>query len=98
MKILFAFALSLILSTATIFGQVDKVVVQNDASGMTLLVNGQPFMINGMNWDYVPIGTDVVDADFWNKPDNIIKAALDDEMSLLQNMGVNTMGLHRNST
>lgn len=94
MKILFAFALSLILSTATIFGQADKVVVQNDASGMTLLVNGKPFMINGMNWDYVPIGTDVVDADFWNKPDNIIKAALDDEMALLQNMGVNTIRVY----
>jgi len=94
MKILFAFALSLILSTATIFGQTNKVVVQNDASGMTLLVNGKPFMINGMNWDYVPIGTDVVDADFWNKPDNIIRAALDDEMALLQNMGVNTIRVY----
>ena len=61
---------------------------------MSLIVNGQPFMINGMNWDYVPIGTDVVDADFWNKPDNIIKAALDDEMALLQNMGVNTIRVY----
>jgi len=90
MKTIFVFALSLILSAAA-FGQADKVSVQNDASGMTLIVNGKPFMINGMNWDYVPIGTDVVDADFWNKPDNIIKAALDEEMSLLQNMGVNTI-------
>jgi hypothetical protein len=82
------------LVPASIFSQVDKVTVKNDNTGSTLLVNNQPFMINGMNWDYVPIGTDVVDADFWNKPDNIIQAALDAEMALLQNMGVNTIRVY----
>jgi len=94
MRILFVFTLSLMLLSTASFGQANKVRVKSDVSGMTLTVNGQPFMINGMNWDYVPIGTDVVDADFWNKPDQIIQAALDDEMSLLQNMGVNAIRVY----
>jgi len=48
-------------------------------------------MMNGMNWDYVPIGTNVVDAEFYKKSDDIIKAGLDAEMSLLQNMNVNVI-------
>ena len=62
-----------------------------DKGGMKLIVNGHDFMINGMNWDYIPIGTNTVNADFWNKPDDIIKAALDNEMSLLKNMNVNVI-------
>jgi len=73
------------------FGQADQVaVVQND-QGSKLVVNGSDFMINGMNWDYIPIGTNTVNADFWKKPDDIIKAALDAEMSLLRNMNVNVI-------
>ena len=93
MKILFAFAFSLILSTVSLIGQSDKVVVQTDDSGSTLLVNGKPFMINGMNWDYVPIGTNF-SYNFWNNSDSFIKAALDSEMSLLKNMGVNTIRVY----
>ena len=48
-------------------------------------------MINGMNWDYVPIGTNYSIAVLWKQSDDIIKAALDAEMSLLQNMGVNVI-------
>ena len=47
---------------------------------MKLVVNGKDFMINGMNWDYIPIGTNTVNADFWNQSDDIIKADLDAEM------------------
>ncbi|MCA0154131.1 glycoside hydrolase 5 family protein [Winogradskyella vincentii] len=71
--------------------QADKVSVENSADGSRLLVNGESFMINGMNWDYIPIGTDVVDASFWTKSDDVIKAGLDTEMSLLKNMGVNVI-------
>jgi len=96
-KLLFAFkvpifAILFSLSVPIIgYTQNQNVKVVKDADGHKLLVNNEPFMINGMNWDYVPIGTDVVNVEFWKKPDNIIKAALDDEMSLLQNMGVNTI-------
>ena len=58
---------------------------------MKLVVNGKDFMINGMNWDYIPIGTNTVNANFWNKSDDVIKAGLDSEMSLLKNMNVNVI-------
>jgi hypothetical protein len=72
-------------------GQADKVtVVQND-QGTKLVVNGSDFMINGMNWDYIPIGTNTVNANFWKQSDDIIRAGLDAEMSLLKNMNVNVI-------
>ena len=86
-----ALNLVLLLCTTFIFSQTDKVVVVNDESGMRLVVNGEDFMINGMNWDYIPIGRNTVDAEFWKKSDDIIMAGLDTEMSLLKNMGVNAI-------
>ncbi len=83
--------LLLFLFTVSIFGQANKVSVLNNDKGMKLLVNGKDFMINGMNWDYIPIGTNTVNADFWNKSDDVIKAGLDTEMSLLKNMNVNVI-------
>ena len=81
----------LLLSTSLMLGQTDKISVKSDASGMRLQVNGKDFMINGMNWDYVPIGTNVVDANFYKKSDEVIRAGLDAEMALLQNMNVNVI-------
>ncbi|GAB4398220.1 MAG: hypothetical protein OHK0053_16420 [Microscillaceae bacterium] len=43
-----------------------------------------------MNWDYFPIGTNF-SYSLWNQPDDVIRAALDYEMPLLKNMGVNTV-------
>jgi hypothetical protein len=84
-------ALCFIFSICLAHAQSTKVVVQEDESGKRLVVNGKDFMINGMNWDYIPIGTNTVDAQFWEKSDDIIKAGLDTEMSLLKNMGVNVI-------
>ena len=84
---LFAFLLSISFA----FAQSAKVSVESNSEGQKLVVNGKPFMINGMNWDYVPIGTNVVDAEFYKKSDDIIKAGLDAEMALLQNMNVNVI-------
>ena len=83
--------LILFLFTAGIYAQADQVSVVTDDQGMKLVVNGEDFMINGMNWDYIPIGTNTVDAAFWKKSDDIIKAGLDTEMSLLKNMNVNVI-------
>jgi len=83
--------LALFLFVNTVFAQVDQVSVVNDEKGMKLVVNGEDFMVNGMNWDYIPIGTNTVNANFWNKSDDVIKAGLDSEMALLKNMGVNTI-------
>lgn len=73
------------------FAQVAKVEVINNDEGMKLVVNGKDFMVNGMNWDYIPIGTNTVNANFWNKSDDVIKAGLDSEMGLLKNMNVNVI-------
>ncbi|SNR64187.1 Glycosyl hydrolases family 2, TIM barrel domain [Lutibacter agarilyticus] len=83
--------LILFVVTSSLFAQVDQVTVVNNDEGIKLVVNGQDFMINGMNWDHIPIGTNTVNANFWKKSDDIIKAGLDSEMSLLKNMGVNVI-------
>ncbi|MFK7969687.1 MAG: glycoside hydrolase family 2 TIM barrel-domain containing protein [Bacteroidia bacterium] len=79
----------LFLSTS-MFAQVDKVKVVSNQEGMKLTVNGNDLMINGMNWDYFPIGTNY-SYSLWKQSDDVIKAALDAEMQLLQNMGINAI-------
>lgn len=78
---------------APVFGQQHNVTLLNDESGSRLIVNGKPFMVNGMNWDYFPIGTNY-SYSLWAQSDDIIKAALDRDMPLLKNMGVNAIRQH----
>ena len=85
--------LLLLLSTSLMFAQTNKVSIKKDATGQRLVVDGEDFMINGMNWDYFPIGTNY-SYSLWNQSDDLIKAALDAEMGLLQNMGVNTVRMY----
>lgn len=75
------------------FSQTQKVSVVENDQGLKLVVDGEDFMINGMNWDYFPIGTNF-SYSLWKQPDDIIVAALDVEMSLLKNMGVNVIRLY----
>jgi len=75
------------------FSQSQVVKVVDKEGGQVLQVNGKDFMVNGMNWDYFPRGTNY-NYSLWNQPDDIIKAALDAEMGLLKNMGVNTIRLY----
>jgi hypothetical protein len=82
--------LILFLFITSIFAQTGKESVLKNDDGMKLVVNGEDFMINGMNWGYVPIGTNY-NYSLWKQSDDIIKAALDAEMSLLKNMGVNAI-------
>ncbi|MFT5517393.1 MAG: hypothetical protein ACI80V_003536, partial [Rhodothermales bacterium] len=70
--------------------EVESVHVVKDASGTRLMVDGAPFMINGLNWDYYPIGTNY-EYSLWSQPDEIIEAALDREMGLVKAMGANTI-------
>ncbi|MEO1258600.1 MAG: glycoside hydrolase family 2 TIM barrel-domain containing protein [Bacteroidota bacterium] len=83
--------LVLFLFSTSLFAQADRVSVVNNSEGSKLVVNGKDFMINGMNWDYIPIGTNTVNAEFWKKSDDVIKAGLDAEMGLLKNMNVNVI-------
>jgi hypothetical protein len=85
--------LFLLLLAFTARAQADKVTVLQNSNGMKLMVNGEDFMVNGMNWDYFPIGTNF-SYSLWNQSDDIIKAALDAEMSLLKNMGVNAIRVY----
>ncbi|MQP24317.1 glycosidase [Flavobacterium sp. LMO8] len=77
----------------TTYPQSGKVVVENNNSELKLKVDGKDFMVNGMNWDYFPIGTNY-SYSLWNQSDDFIRQALDDEMGLLQNMGVNTIRVY----
>ena len=84
--------LTIILSF-TSYSQGNKVVIANNNDGMKLVVDGKDFIINGMNWDYFPIGTNY-SYSLWNQSDNLIQEALDEEMGLLKNMGVNTIRVY----
>jgi hypothetical protein len=75
------------------FAQSNAIEIVKNEKGFTLKVDGKPTMINGMNWDYFPIGTNY-NFSLWNESDQFIKAALDDEMSLLKNMGVNAIRVY----
>lgn len=70
-----------------------QITVVNDDNGSMMLVDGKPFMINGMNWDYFPIGTNY-SYSLWTQPDDVIREALDKDMSLLRDMGVNAIRQH----
>jgi len=76
-----------------IFSQTEKVYVEANNAEMKLKINGKDFIVNGMNWDYFPIGTNF-NYSLWKQPDNIVQKALDDEMGLLKNMGVNTIRVY----
>ncbi len=76
------------LSAQTLSAQ--RVQVVSDASGSRLQVDGKDFLVQGMNWDYFPIGT-TYSYNFWGQSDAFIKTALDREMSLLKSMGVNAI-------
>lgn len=78
-----------LLAIATV-AQTSRVSITSNQDGAKLLVNGKDFFINGMNWDYFPIGTNY-SYSLWKQPDDIIRAALDAEMPLLKNMGVNVV-------
>lgn len=80
----------LLFLTTSLFAQVGRVSIDANNEGMKLIVDGKPFMVNGVNWDYFPIGTNY-SYSLWSQPDDIIKAALDAEMSLLKSMGVNAI-------
>lgn len=71
----------------------ENVTVEKDQDGWKLLIDGEPFMVNGMNWDYFPRGTNY-SYSLWNQPPEFIKNALDYEMGLLQNMGVNVIRVY----
>ena len=76
-----------------IYSQADKVTIDKSTSGLKLKVNGNAFIVNGMNWDYYPIGT-TYSYSIWEQPEDIIQGALDSEMTMLKDMGVNSVRVY----
>lgn len=66
--------------------------VQMDDAGGQLLVDGKPFFIKGMNWGYMPIGQNY-SYSLWVQPDSFIEQVLHREMSMLRDLGVNSLRL-----
>ncbi len=85
--------LTFLCFTFILNAQSDKVIIEKSDSGLKLKVNGKDFIVNGMNWDYCPIGNNY-SYSLWKQPDIFIQEALDDEMSLLKHMGVNTIRVY----
>jgi hypothetical protein len=83
----------LFLYLTTLSAQAYKVSVVKGKEGVKMVVNGKNFMINGMNWDYFPIGTNY-SYSLWQQPDDFILTALDTEMPMLKNIGVNAIRVY----
>ncbi|WP_083139536.1 glycoside hydrolase family 2 TIM barrel-domain containing protein [Polaribacter reichenbachii] len=86
-------ALFVFFFTLNSCAQSNNVAVVSNKQGVKLMVNGKDFFINGMNWDYFPIGTNY-EYSLWNQSEDFIEKALASEMSLLQKMGVNTIRVY----
>ena len=72
--------------------QANEVVLVEDERGWKLQVDGEDFMVFGMNWGYIPVGENYRYS-LWDQSDEFIIEALDDEMSMLRDMGVNAIRL-----
>lgn len=71
----------------------DRIYVEKSADGWKLMAKDRPFMVNGMNWDYFPVGTNY-EYVLWEESDEFIREALDYEMGLLKDMGVNALRIY----
>ncbi len=78
-----------LLMAISAFGQ-RKVEMVSSPEGCRMMVDDKPLFLNGMNWDYFPVGTNYA-YELWQQPEDIILAALDNEMTLLKSMGVNVI-------
>ena len=81
--------LAVLLFTLPAFAQ-DRIEIVSDSLGSRLTIDGKPFFMKGMNWDYFPIGTNY-SYSLWEQSDDIVKTALEREMTLLKEMGVNVI-------
>jgi len=89
----FVFSFILIWTAAISICQPHRVTIDKSSDGLKLMVNEKAFIINGMNWDYYPVGTNYT-YHIWDQPDEVIKEGIDQEMTLLKNMGVNSIRVY----
>ncbi len=83
-------AVPVAVATPAAAQQMPEIQLVSDDSGTRLQVDGEDFMVLGVNWDYFPIGT-TYSYNFWSEPDEIIQAGIDREMSVLKAMGGNAI-------
>jgi hypothetical protein len=69
------------------------VEVWENQDGWMLMTDGEPFMVNDMNWDYYPIDTNY-EYSIWEESTELIRDALTYEMGHLQNIGVNAIHVY----
>lgn len=55
-----------------------------------LAIDGKPTLIKGMNWGWMPIGQNYT-FQFYDQPRDVIIEALDRDMTLLKEMGINAL-------
>ena len=90
MRTLITIVLWLLCASVHVVAKQDTVELRSYNEQHALFVNGEKLFIKGMNWDYYPTGTNYTYS-LWNQPEATITAALDYEMGLLKNMGVNVI-------
>ena len=71
----------------------DVVSTTKTTEGWYLMVDGEPLIVNGINWDYYPVGTNY-EYDLWEQSPDFIKQALDHEMGFLQDAGINAIRVY----
>jgi len=86
----YIFGLFLICCSLSACNQPTNSVQNQDPNPSPFIVDGQEFIINGMNWNYIPIGKNY-EYSLWNQSEATIKAALNNEMPLLNDIGVNSI-------
>lgn len=71
----------------------NSIYVEKSADGFKLKVKGEDFFVNGINYNYIPIGENY-SYFLWEESEDFIKTALDYEMSMLKSIGVNAVRLY----
>ena len=79
---------TLLLGLSLAWSAPNDIKIIDDENGYKLNIDGEDTMLFGMNWGYVPIGTNY-SYNLWDESDEFIEKALRREMGLLQGMGVN---------
>ena len=70
--------------------QANVVEVVQDDDGFKLQVDGEDFLVRGMNWGYIPIGSNY-SYGLWEQDEDFIRRVLEYDMTMLQAMGVNVI-------
>jgi hypothetical protein len=69
-----------------------NVELRHDADGWTLISDGKPLYVKGVNWSYTPVGQKY-DFDRWSLPHDTLKRLVDEDASVMKSMGVNAVRL-----